>query len=77
MRLKQSLNSTKYAFLIITFITIIFKPKDIRVQDLRENGNLDALLLVVKEAFEILSIALLPTIIIFLVFYFFINKKST
>lgn len=76
MRLRQSLKSTKYAFLIITFITIIFKPKKTSVQDLRDTGKLDALFLVAKEAFEILSIALLPTIIIFLVFYFFINKTS-
>lgn len=70
MRLQKSLKFSLIFFVIITFLVIIFRPTDTGLIQIMTSNFIQAVGLVIKELVTTLSISLLPSIIIFLVFYF-------
>lgn len=77
MRLQKSLKFSLIFFVIITFLVIIFRPTDTGLIQIMTSNFIQAVGLVIKELVTTLSISLLPSIIIFLVFYFYILKPSS
>lgn len=77
MRLQKSLKFSLIFFVIITFLVIIFRPTDTGLIQIMTSNFIQAVGLVIKELVTTLSISLLPLIIIFLVFYFYILKPSS
>lgn len=77
MRLQKSLKFSLIFFVIITFLVIIFRPTDTGLNQIMTSNFIQAVGLVIKELVTTLSISLLPSIIIFLVFYFYILKPSS
>ncbi|PTE27797.1 preprotein translocase subunit YajC [Staphylococcus equorum] len=77
MRLQKSLMFSLIFFVIITFLVIIFRPTDTGLNQIMTSNFIQAVGLVIKELVTTLSISLLPSIIIFLVFYFYILKPSS
>ncbi|OEK76461.1 hypothetical protein AST03_10545 [Staphylococcus equorum] len=77
MRLQKSLKFSLIFFVIITFLVIIFRPTDTGLIQIMTSNFIQAVGLVIKELVTTLSISLLPSIIIFLVFYFYILKSSS
>ncbi|OEL08502.1 hypothetical protein [Staphylococcus equorum] len=77
MRLQKSLKFSLIFFVIITFLVIIFRPTDTGLNQIMTSNFIKAVGLVIKELVTTLSISLLPSIIIFLVFYFYILKPSS
>ncbi|MDG0820633.1 preprotein translocase subunit YajC [Staphylococcus equorum] len=77
MRLQKSLKFSLIFFVIITFLVIIFRPTDTGLNQIMTSNFIKAVSLVIKELVTTLSISLLPSIIIFLVFYFYILKPSS
>ncbi|CCI59369.1 hypothetical protein SEQMU2_11895 [Staphylococcus equorum subsp. equorum Mu2] len=70
MRLQKSLKFSLIFFVIITFLVIIFRPTDTGLIQIMTSNFIQAVGLVIKELVTTLSISLLPSIIIFLVFIF-------
>lgn len=77
MRLQKSLKFSLIFFVIITFLVIIFRPTDTGLNQIMTSNFIKTVGLVIKELVTTLSISLLPSIIIFLVFYFYILKPSS
>lgn len=77
MRLQKSLKFSLIFFVIITFLVIIFRPTDTGLIQIMTSNFIQAVGLVIKELVTTISISLLPSIIIFLVFYFYILKPSS
>lgn len=77
MKLQKSLKFSLIFFVIITFIVIIFRPTDTGLTQIMTADFIKAIGLVIKELVITLSISLPPSIIIFLVYYFYILKPSS
>lgn len=76
MRFKKSLKYSTIFFLIITFITILIRPSEAGINKITNASNYETLILISNEFIKTISISLPPSIIIFLVFYFYILKPQ-
>ena len=76
MRFKKSLKYSTIFFLIITFITILTRPSETKINEIMNASNFNTLLLISNEFIKTISISLPPSIIIFLVFYFYILRPQ-
>lgn len=76
MRFKKSLKYSTIFFLIITFITILIRPSETKMNEIMNTSNLETLILISNEFIKTISISLPPSIIIFLVFYFYILRPQ-
>ena len=76
MRFKKSLKYSTIFFLIITFITILIRPSETKMNEIINASNLETLILISNEFIKTISISLPPSIIIFLVFYFYILRPQ-
>jgi len=76
MRFKKSLKYSIVFFLIITFITILIRPSETKMNEIMNASNFETLILISNEFLKTISISLPPSIIIFLVFYFYILRPQ-
>lgn len=76
MRLAKSVKYSLVFFILITIFTIIFKKNDLSPIDIRKSGFPKGIMIMINELLIVLSISLPPTIIIFLVYYFYIVKDK-
>ena len=76
MRFKKSLKYSIVFFLIITFITILIRPSEAGINKITNASNYETLILISNEFIKTISISLTPSIIIFLVFYFYILRPQ-
>lgn len=76
MRLKKSIKYSVVFFLIITFLTIIFKPTETGINEIMNAPFFETVILVSNEFIKTLAISLPPAIIIFFVYYFYILKPQ-
>ncbi|PHK48649.1 preprotein translocase subunit YajC [Staphylococcus edaphicus] len=76
MRLKKSLKYSVVFFLIITFLTILFRPTEIGIDDIMNAHFFKTLILLSNEFIKTLAVSLPPAIVIFFVYYFYILKPN-
>lgn len=76
MRLKRSFKYSMIFFLIITFLTILFRPTEIGINDVMNAPFLKTLTLLSSEFIKTLAISIPPSIIIFFVYYLYILKPQ-
>ncbi|PTF22287.1 preprotein translocase subunit YajC [Staphylococcus cohnii] len=76
MRFKKSVKYSTVFFLIIKFITILIRPSETGINKIMNASNFETLILIGNEFLKTISISLPPSIIIFLVFYFYILRPQ-
>ncbi|MFQ3838438.1 preprotein translocase subunit YajC [Staphylococcus pseudoxylosus] len=76
MRFKKSLKYSIVFFLIITFLTILFRPTETGINQFVNVPFFKTIILISSEFIKTLAISLPPTIIIFFVYYFYILKPK-
>ncbi|EZY59930.1 hypothetical protein V062_02666 [Staphylococcus aureus R0357] len=74
MRFKKSLKYSIVFFVLITFLTILFRPTETGINEIMNASFFKKTALISKEFIKTLAISLPPTIIIFFVYYFYILK---
>ncbi|RIN03819.1 preprotein translocase subunit YajC, partial [Staphylococcus shinii] len=63
-------------FLIITFLTILFRPTETGINQIVNAPFFKTIILISSEFIKTLAISLPPAIIIFFVYYFYILKPK-
>ncbi|TFV23302.1 preprotein translocase subunit YajC [Staphylococcus saprophyticus] len=76
MRFKKSLKYSLVFFLIITFLTILFRPTETGINEIMNTSFFKTIILICNEFIKTLAISLPPAVIIFLVYYFHILKPK-
>lgn len=76
MRFKKSLKYSIVFFLMITFLTILFRPTETGINQFVNVPFFKTIILISSEFIKTLAISLPPTIIIFFVYYFYILKPK-
>lgn len=76
MRFKKSLKYSLVFFLIITFLTIIFRPAETEISEIIHAPFLKIFILISNKFIKTLTISLPATIVIFFVYYFYILKSQ-
>ena len=76
MRFKKSLKYSIIFFLIITFLTILFRPTETGINEIMNAPFFKTIILISSEFIKTLAISLPPAIIIFFVYFFYILKPQ-